>query len=164
MEINERLPYDKRNTIMKRTCSFIGSTNRIDFLNDETGSVRWLCFTISNINWNYLKEFDIENLWIQAAHLAKDINFNCEMEYSEICENEERNAKYEKISIERELIRKYFTTEREEFLDATSIMTYLAEKNTLKTSPEMIGRSLKAENFSREKYKGFYGYWLKKRE
>lgn len=37
--INERLPYDRKSTIINRICSFIGSTNMSEFLNDETGSV-----------------------------------------------------------------------------------------------------------------------------
>ena len=59
-QINERLPYDRKNTILPRISSFIGSTNRDTFLDDETGSVRWLCFQITGINWNYRQEINID--------------------------------------------------------------------------------------------------------
>ncbi|MBT4288600.1 MAG: hypothetical protein HOD92_14840, partial [Deltaproteobacteria bacterium] len=45
-KINDRLPYDRKNSIIPRRASFIGSTNQTEFLNDESGSVRWLCFII----------------------------------------------------------------------------------------------------------------------
>ena len=65
-QINERLPYDRKNSIINRTCSFIGSTNMDEFLNDETGSVRWLCFRINSINWDYRAQVDINRVWAQA--------------------------------------------------------------------------------------------------
>ncbi|MGV3464146.1 MAG: VapE domain-containing protein [Heyndrickxia sp.] len=40
--INERLPYERKNSIIHRTASFIGSTNMAEFLTGETGSVHWL--------------------------------------------------------------------------------------------------------------------------
>ena len=69
--INERLPYDKRNTTLSRICSFVGSTNQSTFLSDETGNVRWLCFELlGQIDFNYSKEVDINRVWTQAFHLA----------------------------------------------------------------------------------------------
>ena len=48
--INARLPYDRKSSLMHRTASFCGSTNRSDFLTDETGSVRWQIFEVLEIN------------------------------------------------------------------------------------------------------------------
>jgi predicted P-loop ATPase len=67
--INERLPYDRRTSILERRASFIGSTNNIQFLSDDTGSVRWLCFEIESINWKYNDEIDIDLVYAQAYHL-----------------------------------------------------------------------------------------------
>ena len=58
-KVNERLPYDRKNSIIPRRCSFIGSTNNSEFLTDLTGSVRWLCFEVENINFDYKKKIDI---------------------------------------------------------------------------------------------------------
>src|SRR5690606_10056036 len=64
--INERLPYDRKNTSLPRICSFIGSTNMTSFLNDETGSVRWLCFELTGkIDFGYSKAMDINKVWSQ---------------------------------------------------------------------------------------------------
>lgn len=44
--------------------SFIGSTSRATFLNDETGSVRWLCFELmGKIDFVYSKNVDIDKVW-----------------------------------------------------------------------------------------------------
>lgn len=58
--INARLPYDRKSSLMHRTASFCGSTNRSDFLTDETGSVRWQIFEVLEINFNYSKEINEE--------------------------------------------------------------------------------------------------------
>ena len=91
--INERLPYDRKNSNLRRTCSFIGSTNRATFLNDETGSVRWLCFELNGkIDFAYSGEVDINKVWAQAYYLAYvDEQFNPELTLEDIVANEERN-------------------------------------------------------------------------
>ncbi|MBU4154413.1 MAG: PriCT-2 domain-containing protein, partial [Proteobacteria bacterium] len=52
-KIKARLTYDKRASVHVRRASFIGSTDRWEFLTDENGSVRWLCFDITEIDWSY---------------------------------------------------------------------------------------------------------------
>jgi len=68
-KINECLPCDRRNSILPSRCSFIGSTNQIEFLNDETGSVRWLCFVIDEIDWSYSSKVNIDMVYAQAYQL-----------------------------------------------------------------------------------------------
>ena len=75
-QINERLPYDRKNTILPRRCSFVGSTNETEFLNDETGTVRWLCFEIENIDWDYSKKVEINKVYAQAYHYYKNTEFD----------------------------------------------------------------------------------------
>ncbi len=67
--VKVRLPYDRKATVHKRRASFFGSTNKDEFLNDETGSVRWLCFEILKINWDYKKDLNIDLIWAQALSL-----------------------------------------------------------------------------------------------
>lgn len=65
--INERLPYARKAEYLERICSFVGSTNKTDFLTDESGSVRWIIFeVIEKINFNYSSEIDIDKVWAQA--------------------------------------------------------------------------------------------------
>ncbi|MDP2061261.1 MAG: VapE family protein, partial [Flavobacteriaceae bacterium] len=49
--VKVRLPYGERPEMLQRRCNFVASTNRLEFLNDETGSVRWVCFLLNSIDW-----------------------------------------------------------------------------------------------------------------
>jgi predicted P-loop ATPase len=164
--INERLPYDRKNTTLPRICSFIGSTNMTSFLNDETGSVRWLCFELKDkIDFAYSKEIDINNVWTQAYHLAySDPLFNPELTIEDVNENEERNKKYTRLTTEQELIAKYYSKsdDIDDFVTATDVLTSLNSLN-LRLNKVNIGRALSGFNFQRIKHpkRQLYGYLAK---
>ena len=42
--INERLPYERKAENLPRILLVYWSNNMVDFLTDETGSVRWIIF------------------------------------------------------------------------------------------------------------------------
>lgn len=70
--IKLRRPFEKKATSAPRRASFVGSTNKMEFLSDETGSVRWLCFEVGKIHWEeYIKAINIDNVWSQAYSLYK---------------------------------------------------------------------------------------------
>src|SRR5690606_24248883 len=164
--INERLPYDKKNSTLYRTCSFIGSTNRATFLNDETGSVRWLCFELMDkIDFAYSKEIDIDKVWAQAYYLAYvDENFYPELSIQDIIENEERNKSYREASMEEELLCKYYTISDDpgDFLTTSDIVTQLSCINT-RLNIYNMGRALRAMDYQRIKdpKRQVYGYHAK---
>lgn len=150
--INIRLPYAKKNSNLSRTCSFFGSTNLLNFLKDETGNVRWICFEIiGKIDFNYSKNIDINKVWAQAYHLAYfDKNYSYELNHEDIIENENRNEKYRRISIEEELIDEVFmkSINREDFLTSTEITNHIKYKYTY-ANPIMIGKALAKLGYKR---------------
>lgn len=164
--INERLPYDRKNTILSRVSSFIGSTNLTSFLTDETGSVRWLVFELKGkIDFGYSTHININDVWSQAYHLAyHDSSFDPELSNKDIEVNEERNSKYRTLTVEEELIAKYYvkSSRIEDFLTATDILTSLNFLN-LRLSKVNIGKALSGYNFKRVKHskKQVYGYLAK---
>ena len=164
--INERLPYDRKNTTLPRICSFVGSTNMSSFLNDETGSVRWLCFELKGkIDFGYSKEVDINKVWSQAYHLAYlDPAFEPELAIIDIQENEVRNKKYTKLTKEEELVSKYFekSDDIKDFLTASDVLVKLSCLN-LRLNHINIGRALSGFNFQRVKHpkRQVYGYLAK---
>jgi predicted P-loop ATPase len=164
-KINERLPYDSKNSIIPRTASFVGSTNMSTFLHDETGSVRWLCFGVNSIDWTYKKNFDINNLWMQAYALSQDKSYVAEMTHQDIVENELRNDKYQFLTAERELLHKYFepsTKEDGQFMTPSDIAKYMnIHAMGVKVNHINIGKALSSMNYQRVKYNGIYGYYVK---
>lgn len=146
-KINERLPYDRKNSILPRRASFVGSSNSLEILNDETGTVRWLCFDITSIDWNYKKEVDINQVWAEAYHLFKT-GFSYNLTRDELTTNEVRNRKFQKLTVERELIQKLFEPDNERrpenFRTATDVMEKIRGLSSVShITRENIGKALK---------------------
>lgn len=166
-KINDRLPYDRRNSIIPRRCSFIGSTNQTEFLNDESGSVRWLCFMIDEIDWSYKQKVNIDQVYSQAYHLYKN-GFNYNLTPDEIRENEEYNRQFQVVSSEKELINKYFLPASREhhdkFMTATDILLHLSQLTDSRVKLNIInmGKALKICGFERFKHSlnKVYGYYI----
>ncbi|HPI44289.1 MAG TPA: VapE family protein [Tenuifilaceae bacterium] len=165
--INERLPWGKTASIITRRCSFVGSTNQNEFLNDETVSVRWLCFEINAIDWEYKTNIDINKVYAQAYYLFKSNTFNYNLTKEEIKENEKRNKEYQMITIERELIEKYIELGKIErgFYTATDIVLKLNEltNRQFSLSHIHIGKALKMLGYERVKQRSVYGYIINQR-
>lgn len=154
-----RLPYAARETRLIRRANFVGSTNNIEFLNDHTGTVRWIVFELKDrINFDYKKDFDINRIWAQAKYLYSQ-KFNFELTIEEIKENEERNRKHMITSIEEELINAYYLPSTAKIQDivkdnffstATEIKQYLAfAAPTEKTNINNIGKALKMLGYNK---------------
>lgn len=164
--INERLPYDKKNTTLPRICSFIGSTNMASFLSDETGSVRWLCFELKDkIDFEYSNVIDIDKVWTQAYHYAyRSKDFNPELSLKDDTENEERNKKYTRLSTEQELIARYYekSQDMDDFVTASDVEIALGFVN-LRLNHINIGKALSGFNFQRIKHpkRQVWGYLAK---
>lgn len=167
--INERLPYDRKNSIIHRVANFIGSTNLAEFLTDETGSVRWLCFEIKKIDWSYKEKINIDDVWAQALSMYKE-GLDVEMTRLEIERNEKRNSKYQLLSAEAEIIPNYLqpATENEQdavFMSATEVLVFIQlYAPSLKLNKVSIGRAMPVCGFTRSKDSAAdrYGYWVRK--
>ncbi|QLG44587.1 VapE domain-containing protein [Costertonia aggregata] len=166
-QINERLPYDRKNSVIQRVASFIGSTNKSTFLQDETGSVRWLCFVVNGINFAYSKEFNIDDLWSQAYSLSLDKTFDEVISKKDIEQNEIRNKKFQELTPEHDMLLKYFkkpdTPKSGEYMTSTDIVNYLIPNYTrLNLRPVNIGKALSKENFEKKKTGGSTFYYVEK--
>ncbi|WP_395052207.1 VapE domain-containing protein [Flavobacterium sp.] len=146
-KIKVRFPYDKKEIVVRRVANFIGSTNLTNFLHDETGSVRWLCFVADKIDFSYKTTFDINNLWAQAFYLSNDKNFDETITSQDMSINELRNAKFQMQSPEKDLICRFLeiptTTEETKILTSTEIQHYLAGfAPSIKLNNFTIGKAL----------------------
>lgn len=62
-----RPAYGRFDRIGKSVCSFIATVNSTDFLNDETGSRRFLCIPLKDINAEH--KINVQQIWAQAKAL-----------------------------------------------------------------------------------------------
>lgn len=164
--VNERLPYGDKSSNIPRICSFLGSTNRVEFLNDDTGSVRWIVFdVIGKLNFKYKQEFNIDNLWAQAYHLAfKDKNFKPDLTDEDVRINEIRNDAYTIQTAEREMVLTYFTPSHDliDFRTPTEVVRDLLPFGH-RLNRERVGGAFTRYGFKRIKHpkRQVYGYLAK---
>lgn len=85
------------------------------------------------------------------------------MTIAELEKNEIRNKNFEKISIESELIMKYYEEGGDDFKTATDILCHIKNKENITLSAVGVGRALHKIGFKRDRNKGAFGYWLKER-
>lgn len=153
--VKVRIPFEKRPKLEQRRANFVGSTNKTEFLSDETGSVRWICFELmERFNFDYKKDIDIDDVWSQAYTLFKQ-GFKYELSPEEIADNEKANSTYQIITDEQELIHKTYEPADQHtstiFFQASDIKLSLLEKYPFaKLSNVNIGKALKILGFKRE--------------
>jgi predicted P-loop ATPase len=171
-KINVRLPFARRTSVHPRRANFIGSTNNDEFLTDETGSVRWLCFEIEGtLNFDYKIDFNIDDIWRQAYALYKE-GFEYQLTPSEIKENEISNNKHLVASQELHLITEYFELPKEnensENYTSTQILNHIQQKMLYaKLNLYKIGKVMtslgyeKATKYRSDKGQSIWGYKVK---
>jgi len=170
--VKVRHPFARKSQTDPRRASFIGSTNEDTFLTDSTGSVRWLCFEIVSINWDYMK-LDVNKVWAQAYALYKS-GFKFQLTAEEIKANESRNEQYQQISMEYEYVQAYLSPgtpfDHNDFLTTTQIRDYILIKTERKAeikNTDKLGKALKNLGFTRvikrtgESNSPTRGYYLK---
>lgn len=174
-QIKVRLPYDKKDSVMMRKASFVGSTNKREFLVDETGNVRWLVFEVLSINHdnggpNGYRAVDINKVWAQAFYLFMS-GYPVQLSPEELKHSELNNEKYARTTTEFELLISHFEPSSKDgagqFYQPKDLLIRLNQltNNQIRINSENIGRALtkmKCERVSQRigQY-GVYGYWLK---
>lgn len=167
-----RQPYGKKQECIKRICSFVATTNIPDFLRDETGNTRFICFDIQAIEWREYTKMNVCLIWQQAYHYYKQSllgKYECDLTESEEKENNLNNLKYLYHSSEFELIQRLFepSGNHEDFMMCTEIVDYLRENTKYKNiTTAAVGRALTAQGYKKthsKKDNDKQGYLIKKK-
>ena len=163
-QIRMRKAYGHNNETMPRRASFAGSVNTAQFLNDSTGSRRFLCFELEGIQYQH--DVDINLAFSQALFLFKS-GFRFWFDQEEIKSITENNEQYQLHSPEEELLLTWFSPCEKEnanvFFNASQIAAKLAEKakiNITDGTINKLGKALKKHNFIRLKKNGIAVYAL----
>lgn len=181
-QIRVRKAYGHNSETLPRRASFTGSVNTAQFLNDTTGSRRFLCFEVTDIQYRH--GVAIDNVYSQALHLYKS-GFRFWFDKSEIETITSNNEQYQFKSVEEELLLTWFIPVNisgsvgsqegsqaspsggglegagASFLNASQIAARLAEKAKITITDGTImklGKALKKHGFHRLKKGGNYVY------
>ena len=164
-QIRMRKAYGHNNETMPRRASFAGSVNTAQFLNDSTGSRRFLCFELEGIKYQH--NVDINMAFSQALFLFKS-GFRFWFDQEEIKNITANNEQYQLHSPEEELLLTWFEPcPKEEatlFLNASQIAAKLADRTKLNLNDATInklGKALKKHNFIKISKKTGYVYAVK---
>ncbi|MDJ1481882.1 VapE family protein [Cytophagaceae bacterium YF14B1] len=167
-KVKYRPPYAKKPETLPRIANFVGSTNSESFLTDETGSVRWLCFKIKKIDFQYYTQCDIRKVYSQAYALLNE-GFDYNLSQKDVEENHRRNQAFEHTTSEYELILKHVTPakkDKEKFKMASDIRKHLdLVAPTIREKSDIgIGKALKKAGFEKKPLKKagqvIYGYYV----
>jgi len=152
LNVNIRRPYERIQSVSNRRCSFIGNTNKVEFLNDETGSIRFLCFELESIDFEYSNSINIDDIYSQAYSLY--LNNEPHEITKEDCQIiQHYNKRFSVTTPEQELILKYFSPSIEidpkvQYKTQTEIQICLHEKAPeIKLNNTNVGKALKYLGF-----------------
>ncbi len=163
--IRIRRAYGHNNETLPRCASFAGSVNTAQFLNDTTGSRRFLSFEVLEINYHH--NIILNDVYSQALHLYKN-DFRYWFNRDEITAINENNEQYQLRSPEEELLLTWFEIctkeEANVFLNASQIAAKLADKakiNITDGTVNKIGKALTKHKFLKLKNHGIRSYALR---
>ncbi len=105
--IQDRPAYARNFVNLAHVASMCGTGNNESFLNDPTGSRRWLPFLVDHIDDPRSYATDYYKLYAQAFFLYGS-SFRYWFTREEIIHQNERNKQFETPSIEEQLISKYY--------------------------------------------------------
>lgn len=126
-KVNERLVYGRRDVTQERRASFCGSVNSDTFLQDSTGSRRFLVFRVESIEGDGWFDYDMDNVYAQAyALLQKGEVFH--LDQKEIAQNMDHNRAFEVVGFEEELLLKYYQPADQDEIATGNAIEYTADE------------------------------------
>ena len=111
IQLKVRRPYDKFPVAKHRLASLCATGNQEQFLTDETGDRRWLCFRISSIDKPWEWDLDYDQLYAQLRDEYFD-GFQYWFDKSEEQRIQRQNAPFRIVSDEEQLIAMRFRKPR----------------------------------------------------
>jgi predicted P-loop ATPase len=95
--IKRRAAYGRYLTYKPAITSFIGTANfdGAGFLNDPTGTTRFLTCEITKIDFQYDKEISLEHVWAEAYYYYRNLYRSWELTAEEKAQRDEINSRYE---------------------------------------------------------------------
>ncbi len=161
-DVNERAAYGHYKERRPHLASFCGTTNHVQFLNDPTGSRRWLPVEVVHIPSPYDHPLDYAGIYSQALALFRS-GFEFALSPADIAEVNAHNLEYQVPCTEEELILKLFRIPMDGeqgavFMTATDILHRINGWVKQLLSTTKIGLAMKKIGYPKVTLKGRSGY------
>ena len=165
-----RKAYGKRHSTYKRLAVLCGTTNDDVILNDPTGNRRILPVRVhETIDFEKYNSVDKTDLFLEAYHIYKS-GWKWELTADEIALLNKNTFEFENISIEYEMLLKFFDIpdEGDEHniteMTCTEVKDYIEKYTEQRLFEGKLGKELKRLGFVQElKNISSNGKWIKKR-
>ena len=163
--IKDRPAYARNYVNLPRIASLCATGNNESFLNDPTGSRRWLPFLIDHIDDPRTYDIDYEKLYSQAFHLAAIGTYQYWFTQDEIKVQNEHNKRFETECIEEQLIMKYYaqptSSDTGVYLTSSEILEKINGGIKKPLSTVKIGRIMNKMGYDVKILDGFRKYRVK---
>jgi hypothetical protein len=143
-----RAAYSKTEEKYERLCSFAGTSDVDNFLNDLAGSRRFVVIKCQQID--YQSPLDVGKLWAQAYALFNS-GYRYWMDAEEQKIIEYNNRTFEKVNEVEELISHYLepAKNKENFMSTTEVQEYLKERTSRVFEVNHLGQTLRKLGYQR---------------
>ncbi len=165
--IRIRKAYGHNNEGLPRRASFAGSVNTAQFLNDSTGSRRFLCHEVIEIEYHH--SIDLSKAFAQALHLYKT-GFKFWFDKNEIDMINQNNEQYQMKSLEEDALQIWFEkptqTSQTSYLTTSQIASKLSIHCKLQVNNStlnLLGKALRKQGYERIKKGGIFVYAIYER-
>ena len=158
---DERQAYAHHSERRKHIASYCGTGNNVEFINDVTGSRRWLPFEVESIASPYDHPIDHDAIFAEAYQLYKQ-GFQYWFSEEESAQHEAHNERFKVVSMEEQAIsRRYrqpLAGEKGEFVSCADIMQAIGNPLMQQMTLNGLGRAMRALKFERVRSHGQRGY------
>ena len=159
--VNVRPPFGRYTVHRPHIASFCGTGNNEKFLNDPTGTRRWLAFKVENIESPRTLPFEYDGIYSQAYYLYRN-GFEYWFSGDETAAIDERNSRFKVANLERQLVYRYYShpvgTDTGEFVSVGDAMQHIGGNITQKLRKEAVDQAFIDLGFEAMVCDGMPGY------
>ena len=156
-----RKPYAHNSERRIHIASYCGTSNNLQFIDDDSGTRRWLTFEVESIRSPFEYPIHHKEIFAQAYALyLKGFHYWFEGKETDIVQL--HNQQFEVPKPEQELVSKYYRVpakgEACEFVSATEIMQTIGGLLINRLTANKLGRAMKSMGFVSVRSRGQRGY------
>ena len=159
--VNVRPPFGRYTVHRPHIASFCGTGNNEKFLNDPTGSRRWLAFKVESILSPLDCPFEYAGIYAQALYLYRH-GFQYWFSGDETAAVDARNRRFQVANLERQLVYRYYRrpagADEGEVVSVAGAMQHIGGNMTAKLRKERVEQAFIDLGFEPVACDGLTGY------